>query len=234
MLPRRKIHEHLAQLAVCVIRQLMCDAAPPGDARQIQRARGGRMAASVLSCRGRALGGCVEPTEAASSHTDVMTRFRLVSVLVWTSLLALTEACGAATEPSTAGSGGASEPESSTSTRTRAGGDAAVWSLGHDQSLQKSSRKFTALVSRLDCNNGVTGQVLAPEIHISESEVVVTFSVVTKQLDRADCPSNDKVSYEVDLGEPLRDRALIDGQCLPGGRAVTTSFCATGPTRSRP
>jgi hypothetical protein len=163
-----------------------------------------------------------------------MTRFRLVSVLVWTSLAALTAACGAATEPSTAGSGGTSEPESSTSAQTRAGGDAAVWGIGPDQSLLRSSTKFTALVSRLGCNNGVTGQVLAPEIHMSESEVVVTFSVAPKQPGAATCPGNDQVSYQVDLGEPLQDRALVDGRCLPGGEAATTSFCLTGPTRFRP
>ena len=176
----------------------------------------------------------VEPTEAALGLIDVMTRFRLVAVLVWTSLAALTAACGAATEPSTARSGGTSEPESSTSTQTSAGGDAAVWSLGPDQSLQRSSTKFTALVSRLGCNNGVTGQVVAPETHMSEHEVAVTFSVAPKQPGAAACPGNDQVSYEVDLGEPLRDRALVDGQCLPGGEAVSTSFCATGPTRFRP
>lgn len=69
---------------------------------------------------------------------------------------------------------------------------------------------------------------------MSESEVVVTFSVAPKQPGAAACPGNDQVSYEVDLGEPLRDRALVDGQCLPGAEAATTSFCATGPTRFRP
>ncbi|WP_139217883.1 hypothetical protein [Micromonospora phaseoli] len=177
----------------------------------------------------------MEPMVAASGLIDVVTRLRLASVLVWASLATLTAACGAAAnEPSNARSGEISEPQSSTSTPLIAGGDAAVWSLGPDQSLQRSSTKFIALVSRLGCNSGVTGQVLAPEIHKSESEVVVAFSVAPKQPGAAACPGNDQVPYEVDLGEPLRDRALADGQCLPGGGAVTTSFCATGPTRFRP
>jgi hypothetical protein len=114
-----------------------------------------------------------------------------------------------------------------------AGGDAAVWFLAPDQDLQRSSTTFIALVSRLGCNSGVTGQVLEPEIRTSESEVVVTFSVA-KQLGPADCPSNDQVPYEVDLGEPLQARALVDGQCLPGGAAATTSFCVPDATRFRP
>ncbi|SBV29526.1 hypothetical protein GA0070620_5103 [Micromonospora krabiensis] len=69
---------------------------------------------------------------------------------------------------------------------------------------------------------------------MSASEVVVTFSVAPKQPGAAACPGNNQVSYEVDLGELLRDRALVDGQCLPDGEAPTTSFCATGPTRFRP
>jgi hypothetical protein len=69
---------------------------------------------------------------------------------------------------------------------------------------------------------------------MSESEVVVTFSVAPKQPGPAECQDNDQVPYEVDLGEPLRARALVDGQCLPGGEAATTSMCARGATRFSP
>jgi hypothetical protein len=113
-------------------------------------------------------------------------------------------------------------------------GDAAVWDLKPDQSLERSSTTFTALVSRLGCNSGVTGQVLAPEIRMSESDVVVIFTVAPKQPGPAACPGNDEVSYEVDLGEPLQGRVIVDGQCLPGREAATTAFCASGPTRFRP
>jgi hypothetical protein len=146
---------------------------------------------------------------------DVGIRFRRLSLLAVASLAALTTACGAATDSSTRG-------------------DPAVWFLGLDQELQESTTTFTALVSRLGCNDGVTGQVLEPEIRMSESEVVVTFSVAPKQPGPATCPDNDEVSYEVDLGEPLGARALVDGQCLPGGEAATTSFCRPGATRFRP
>jgi len=100
--------------------------------------------------------------------------------------------------------------------------------------MDRSSRTFTALVSRLGCNNGATGQVLAPEIHMSESEVVVTFSVAPKEPGAANCLGNDEVAYEVDLGERVLDRELVDGQVLPGGEAVTTSFCVPDSTRYKP
>jgi hypothetical protein len=69
---------------------------------------------------------------------------------------------------------------------------------------------------------------------MNESEVVVTFIVAAKRPGAASCPGNDQVSYEVDLGEPLQDRTLVDGQCLPGGEGATTAFCASGSTRFKP
>ncbi|MEV6813048.1 hypothetical protein [Micromonospora sp. NPDC051296] len=172
--------------------------------------------------------------EALSRLKEVMPRPRLASVLVWASLTALTPACGASTEPSTAEAGGISETGPTTSAEPSGHGDAAVWFLGPGQSLQESSTTFTALVSRLACNSGVTGQVLAPEIRMSDSEVVVTFLVAPKQPGPATCPTNDQVSYEVDLGEPLRGRTLVDGQCLSGREAATTSFCTPASARFRP
>jgi hypothetical protein len=164
---------------------------------------------------------------------EMMTRSRLVSVVVWTSLATLMPSCGATTEPSPARSDGASETKASTSAKASARGDAAVWFLKQDQKLQRSSTKFTALVSRLGCNNGVTGQVLAPEIHASGSEVVVTFFVGAKLPGVATCRGNNQVSFEVDLVEPLQDRALVDGHCL-GREASTTAFCVPDATRFRP
>jgi hypothetical protein len=162
---------------------------------------------------------------------EVLTR-SLLSV-AWMSLATLTAACGAAGAPPSAGSG-TSKPEVGTSATMSASGDAAVWFVKPGQTLQASSTRFTALVSRLGCNSGVTGHVLAPEIHLTRSEVVVTFAVAPKQSDAGTCPSNDEVAYEVVLGEPLQGRALVDGQCRPGGEAATTSFCDPESTRFKP
>ncbi|MEU4420783.1 hypothetical protein AB0F81_09160 [Actinoplanes sp. NPDC024001] len=96
--------------------------------------------------------------------------------------------------------------------------------------MQRSSTTFTALVSRLGCNSGVTGEVLAPRIEPRRSEVVVTFSVAAKPPGEvASCQGNDQVPYEVDLGEPLNGRPLVDGQCR--GPAAGTSFCEPDATR---
>lgn len=159
---------------------------------------------------------------------QVTTGRRLASAMVWTPVVALTTACGAAAGPS------ASAPTGSPADEARVVGDAAVWILRPGSSIDSSSTTFTALVSRLACNSGVTGQVQAPSIHMSESEVVVTFSVAPKDPGAARCPSNKEVAYEVDLGEPILDRELVDGQCLPGGEAVGTSFCVPDSTRYEP
>ncbi len=104
-------------------------------------------------------------------------------------------------------------------------GDAAVWRIAPKQHLSTSTTRFKALVTRLECNSGVTGKVLRPTVKASESTVVVTFAV-SRDEDRAgDCQSNEWVPYQVNLGEPLGDRALVDGECLPGGEASTTTLC---------
>jgi len=56
-------------------------------------------------------------------------------------------------------------------------GETAVWHLASDKNLVPSSTSFVALVSRLECSSGVTGTVLPPEIEMTTSEIVVTFSV---------------------------------------------------------
>ena len=143
-------------------------------------------------------------------------------------MVTLTAACGVTREPSTSASGEAPE------TATTVNGDAAVWNLGPSSSIDRSSTTFTALVSRLGCNSGVTGKVLAPDIESSESAVVVTFSVVPAEPGGGNCQGNKEVAYEVVLEEPLLDRELVDGQCLPGGEAVTTSLCVPDSTRYKP
>ncbi|RIQ18887.1 hypothetical protein [Jiangella rhizosphaerae] len=113
-------------------------------------------------------------------------------------------------------------------------GAPAVWQLQPDQRLTAASTGFTALVSRLACNSGVTGDVVEPDIEIGEAEIVVTFRVEPDDPGAADCQGNDWVPYEVSVNEPIGDRALIDGQCRPGGAAEQTVFCDPGPSRWTP
>jgi hypothetical protein len=74
--------------------------------------------------------------------------------------------------------------------------------------------------------------VLAPVIQAGESEIVVTFVVTPQQTGAAECLGNNAVSYQVELGEPLRDRALVDGQCLEGQAAA--QICGDDATRFKP
>lgn len=162
------------------------------------------------------------------SPTNVITGRRLALVAMWTAVPALTAACGAASETSAPASREIPAPD------TKVEGDAAVWVPAPGSAIESSSTTFTALVSRLGCNDGITGRVHTPEIVSNESEVVVTFTVAAKGPGAANCQGNQEVAYEVDLGEPLLGRALIDGQCLPAGEAVTTSFCVPDSTRYEP
>ena len=118
---------------------------------------------------------------------------------------------------------------------TAAGWAAANYLAPVAEEVTSESSAFTAQVTRLGCSSGVTGEVLSPEIVSSESEIVVTFSVDSLPQDvDYECPGNDQVPYVVELGEPIGARQLVDGACLPGGAAETTTLCADGAVRWHP
>jgi hypothetical protein len=142
------------------------------------------------------------------------------------------------------GTTGSTEPPGSTGSTPSAGadvsptpepGDAATWSIDPGAPPSPTSSTFTALVSRLACNGGVTGTVLRPGVVATATEVVVTFTVAD-DIDGGTCPDNDEVPYEVELGQPLGDRVLVDGGCAPGGLAAINGIClgTDGDVRWRP
>lgn len=111
-------------------------------------------------------------------------------------------------------------------------GDVAVWKLESATDVMPSSTTFTALVNRLGCSGGRTGEVLEPIIEVGETDIVVTFFVAPLDSDlEQECPGNDEVPYEVRLDEPIGQRQLLDGSCRSGGEAASTSFCAAGAAR---
>lgn len=124
------------------------------------------------------------------------------------------------------------EPPASTST---APGATAVWRIESPDSIQESSGTFTALVSRLGCSGGVTGEVFEPTIETGTVDITVTFLVapLDPDLDQT-CPGNDEVRSEVDVGEPIGERRILDGACRDGKEAAATSFCASGNARWTP
>ncbi len=101
-------------------------------------------------------------------------------------------------------------------------GDTAVWRIDPSEPVDAATDSFTALVTRLGCNGGITGQVFDPTIEIEPTKIIVTFSV--EPVAGGDCPSNDEVPMTVELGEAIGERAVFDGACLEG-EATTTSFC---------
>jgi hypothetical protein len=84
--------------------------------------------------------------------------------------------------------------------------------------LTVASTTFFASVTRTECASGITGDVGEPIVEMDTSEVVVTFRPPDLPPGPYTCGSNAPTVVEVDLGEPLGDRVLVDGGCLEDGR----------------
>lgn len=119
-------------------------------------------------------------------------------------------------------------------------GDAAKWSLqsqtstGPATTLKPEMSTFTAYVERLGCSGGVTGTVLDPQIALRDHEVVITFTVDALPDGPQLCPGNDQVAVEVDLGEPIGNRTLVDVACLSGTAGASAGVCSSGSVRWAP
>lgn len=112
-------------------------------------------------------------------------------------------------------------------------GDAAVWTVQPGHQLGPESTTFTAMVRRLGCNNGSTGDVQEFSVRAEGESVVVTFYVEPDPSD-ASCPGNDETPVVVELFEPLGDRDLVDGQCSPDGPASGSKYCRPDGVRYTP
>jgi len=116
-------------------------------------------------------------------------------------------------------------PGTTTSPTVDPDGATAVWLLDPGGLPAADSDTFTAMVSRLGCAGGETGEVFDPSIETNDYEVVVTFTVAALPREGVyTCPSNIPVPYVVNLGEPLGARTIVDGACRDG-EAASTSFC---------
>ena len=109
----------------------------------------------------------------------------------------------------------------------------AVWDLGGNSTLNADTTTFTALVTRLDCSSGVTGDVNDPDIELADDHVVITFTVSPSEAAVADCQGNDQVPYDVEIPEPLGSRELVDGACT-STEANSTVFCRPDGVRYAP
>jgi hypothetical protein len=109
---------------------------------------------------------------------------------------------------------------------------AATWDLATGQGLNADTTNFTAHVTRLGCNGGVTGGVNAPTIEVRDDEIVITFTVSPGEPSSATCQGNNQVPYEVKLPSALGNRDLVDGGCA--GDAASTAPCQPSGVRFTP
>ncbi len=129
---------------------------------------------------------------------------------------------------------GADEGIAATSTASSPATATAVWRSLTTEQIGPGTRSFTAQVSRLGCNNAVTGVVQAPVVLLSGTEVVITFSVDPPLAGDLTCPLNNEVPIEIALDASLGDRALVDDTCRADGEAKRTTFCRDGAERYVP
>lgn len=94
------------------------------------------------------------------------------------------------------------------------GGAPATWYIDRNDPPTPGTTSFTALVSRVSCSDGRTGQVLAPNVAVEHDRIVVTFEVEALPPGRYTCPGNNDVPYRVDVREPIGSRSIVDGWCL--------------------
>lgn len=133
--------------------------------------------------------------------------------------------------PDTVSSTPVSGPEPSTTATTVVvptepePGDDAVWRVDPAMPPAEDATSFGALVSRVSCNSGVTGEVLRPGVRFEDARVVVEFTVA-HDADGGTCPLNDEVPFVVELGRPLGRRTIVDAACLEGGSQATTAMCS--------
>ena len=113
------------------------------------------------------------------------------------------------------------------------GEQTAIWNIDPNAPPAPGSAKFTALVERLGCNDGVTGNVHRPKVHFGKTEIVVTFTVAPVTSGFHNCLGNRPAARSVNIGKPIGERRLVDGACLTG-EAKSTSHCSQGAVRWSP
>jgi len=99
----------------------------------------------------------------------------------------------------------------------------AHWSLPVDSHVDPASTSVTILVQEQGCSSGQVPSIAKPQVELGATSVTIAVRTRERLALTQSCQSNPGEPYEVDLGEPLGDRALIDAY---GGFADNT-----GPTR---
>lgn len=102
-------------------------------------------------------------------------------------------------------------------------GDTAVasWTLAPGQEVGPTTRELGVLVTRVECNSGVTGQVEEPKIEVKSDRMIVTFVVTPGRVGSADCQGNSEVAFSPHASRAAR-RPGFSRRSVPvqrGGRA---------------
>src|SRR3546814_12138198 len=95
-------------------------------------------------------------------------------------------------------------------------GAAATWAVAENDPPTSDAESFTAMVERLGCSGGETGEVLEPSVAADEGQIVVTMSVEPLPSGDYTCPGNKAEPYIVEPDGALGERKLVDGE---NGRA---------------
>lgn len=112
-------------------------------------------------------------------------------------------------------------------------GGAATWTVAEDDPPTTDAESFTAMVERLGCSGGETGEVQEATVVADDGQIVVTMSVEPLPSGDYTCPGNKAEPYVVELDGAIGERQLVDGACR-SGEAASTSKCSDGAVRWSP
>ena len=88
----------------------------------------------------------------------------------------------------------------------------ATWAFAPGQDIGPETSEFVAMVTEGACASGQSSEdrIAEQQLDLEPGRIVVTFRV--RRLDGVqECPGNPPSAVQVDLGEPLGDRLLLDG-----------------------
>ncbi|MEH3076702.1 MAG: hypothetical protein PGN11_08455 [Quadrisphaera sp.] len=86
----------------------------------------------------------------------------------------------------------------------------AHWSLPLNARVDPASTSVTILVEEQGCSSGQVPSIAKPQVELGATSVTIAVRTRERVALTQSCQSNPGTPYEVDLGEPLGDRALID------------------------
>ncbi|MGH3654385.1 hypothetical protein [Glutamicibacter sp.] len=109
----------------------------------------------------------------------------------------------------------------------------AQWTLLDPAGVNASSTSLELGVMRLACSSGVTGDVAATQVEVSNDQITIGIVVEPLEGDAHTCQGNETAPYTLELQEPVGDRSLIDASCLEGAGQKADS-CSDGGIRWSP